>query len=62
MASLVHTYELLQSTSTDLSCIKPQVNGLERRCRESLSRETSSYSWGQTTWSANGHQPLSRTK
>jgi hypothetical protein len=30
MASLVHTYELFQLTSTDLNCVEQQVNGPER--------------------------------
>jgi hypothetical protein len=45
MSSLVHTYELLQPTSTDLNCIKPQVNGHERHGRDLLSRVSSSYFW-----------------
>jgi hypothetical protein len=46
--NIVHTYELLQLTSTDLNYIKPQVNGLERPCREPQSRVSSSYFWEQT--------------
>lgn len=41
MASLVHTYELLQLRSTDLNCIKPQVNGPERPRREPPPRVSS---------------------
>jgi hypothetical protein len=48
MASFVHTYELLQLSSTDLNCIKPLVNGPERPCREPQSRVSSSYFWEQT--------------
>ena len=48
MPSLVHTYGLFQVYSTDLNWIKPQVNGHERHCRESLSRVSSSYFWEQT--------------
>ena len=47
MPSLVHTYELLQLSSTDLNCIKPQVNSRERPCREPRSRVSSSYFWEQ---------------
>lgn len=54
MSSLVHTYELFQLRLTDLNCAKPQVNGRERHCHESLSRVSTSYFWEQTqtTWSA----------
>jgi hypothetical protein len=48
MPSLVHTYELLQLSSTDLNCIKPQINGPERPRREPQSRVSSSYFWEQT--------------
>ena len=41
MTNIVHTYELLQLSSTDLNCIKPQVNSRERpsygpQCRGEL--------------------------
>jgi hypothetical protein len=48
MASLVHTYELLQLSSTDLNCIKPQVNHRERHRRESLPGVSSWYFRAQT--------------
>jgi hypothetical protein len=47
MASLVHTYGLFQVSSTDLNCIKPQVNGREQTCHEWPYRVSSSYLWEQ---------------
>jgi hypothetical protein len=48
MPSLVHTYGLFQVSSTDLNCVKPQVNHPERYRHESLSRVSSSYFWEQS--------------